>query len=175
MRFSFIFLLFLNHFHVKMCVFVDFILVLLMFRETWISAFWTVIGPIDFDDFQVCDFPLLSCCFWMIFMFSGALTRCFFDSRWAFKVKVGSHESTSWRHDFGRSPRTKIMKFHDCNFPLFSLLILIVLVFWVVQNVCFCWFYISFTDVSCNLNFGILDGHRTYWFLWFSIGNTRLP
>ena len=135
-----------------------------MFRETWISAFWTVIGPIDFDDFQVCDFPLLSCCFWMIFMFSGALTKCFFDSRWAFKVKVGSHESTSWRHDFGRSPKTKIMKFHDCNFLLFSLLILIVLVGWRVQNVCFCWFYISFTDVSCNLNFGILDGHRTTFF-----------
>ena len=136
-----------------------------MFRATWISTFWTVIGPIDFHDLQVYDFPLFSCGFWMIFMFSGALTRCFFDSRWAFKVKVGSHES-SWRHDFGRSPRTNIMKFHDCNFLLFSLVILIVFVIWRIQNVCFCWFYIkfSFADVSCNLNFGILEAHRTTFF-----------
>ena len=161
-----------------MCVFVDFILVLLMFRATWISPFWRVIGPIDFDYFQVCDFRLilwffidfhvfrcsdevlfwsslgfqsksrqsqidvLEAWFWTlakdqnheiswlqfsfiflaninsfggIFMFSGALTRCFFDSRWAFKVKVGSHESTSWRHDFGCSPRTKDMKCLDFN------------------------------------------------------------
>ena len=87
-----------------------------MFRETWISAFWTAIGPIDFYDFQVCDFLLFSCCFWMIFMFPGALVRCFFYYRWGFIVKVGSHESTSWRHDFGSSPRTKIMKFHRFRF-----------------------------------------------------------
>ena len=74
------------------------------------------------------DFCLFSFGFSMILMFSGALTRCFFDSRWGFIVKVGSHESTSWRHDFGGLPRTKIMKFHDCNFLLLSLLILIVFV-----------------------------------------------
>ena len=54
---------------------------------------------------------------------------CNCDPRLAFKAKVDSHETTSWRHDLGGSPRAKIMKFHDVNFPLFSLLILILLVF----------------------------------------------
>ena len=49
----------------------------------------------------------------MIFMFSDALTRCVFDSCGAFKVKVGSHESTSWRHDFGGS-----IKYGDLYYDL---------------------------------------------------------
>ena len=62
---------------------------------------------------------------------SGALTNCFFDSRWGFKIKVGSHESTSWTHDFGGSMRIKIMKCHDVNFRAFSLLIL---TFWLSEG-----------------------------------------
>ena len=144
-----------------MHVFVDFILVLLMFGESWFSSFRGVFGPIDVDDFQVSHFPLFSLCFWRISMFSGGLKQWIFDSRGDFKGKVSNDESTSWRHDFGGSPRARIMKCHDFNFTLFSLLILIVLVFWRAPNACFCWFYIGFTDVWWKLNFVISGGLRT--------------
>ena len=94
-----------------------------MFGESLISAFWVAIGRIDLNDFHVSDFHVFSCGFCTILMFSDAPKGCFFDSGEGFKAKVGSHTSTSWRHDFGGSSRPKIMKFHDFDFPLFSLLI----------------------------------------------------
>ena len=60
------------------------------------------------------------------------------------------------------------MKCHDVNFPLFSLLILTMLMFWRVQKVRFCWFSIVFTDVWWNLKFVTSEGHWLYWFWWFS-------
>ena len=54
-----------------------------------------------------------------------------FDSRRAFTVKLNCHESTSWRHDFGGSIRTKIMKFNDFHFHVFSSLIL---TFWLSEG-----------------------------------------
>ena len=43
----------------------------------------------------------------------GGLKQCNFDSRWAFKGEVDGRDLRSRRHDFGGSPRAKMMKFHD--------------------------------------------------------------
>ena len=68
------------------------------------------------------------------FMFLGGLKQCHFDSRLAFKGIIDSRDLRSRRHDFGGSPRTKVMTFHAFNFPLFSLLIFIFFVFMRSQN-----------------------------------------
>ena len=62
-------------------------------------------------------FVLLS--FFMISVFWGGLNEWEFDSRWAFKCKVGSQDQARSRCHFGGSPRTKIMKFHEFNFHVF--------------------------------------------------------
>ncbi len=102
--------------------FVDFSLVLKMFRETWFGGFWRVSGPMDFHDCRVCDFALFYCGFWMGLVFRGGLKGWNVDPRWAFKGKVDTQDSTSWGHHFGGSARTKIMKFHAFDFASFSLL-----------------------------------------------------
>ena len=107
-----------------------FLLVFIAFGESWISRFWRVIGPIDFNDFQVSDFCLFYCPFLMISVFWGGLNEWEFDSHYGFISKVDSHDRRSWRHLFGGSPRTKIMKLHDFNFALFSLIILRIPWFW---------------------------------------------
>ena len=96
---------------VKITHFDDFSLVLLMFGETWISTFWSVFRPIDFSDFQVCDFVLFSFSFWLILVSWEGLKEPIFDSRRGFKAKVAVHDSVPWRPHFGRSATTEIMKF----------------------------------------------------------------
>ena len=57
-------------------------------------------------------------------------------------------EARFWMYDFGGSPRTKIMKGHD---RFWILLAQTMMVFWRGDNLCFCWFYIGFTQVLQKL------------------------
>ncbi len=104
--------------------FVDFSLVLLMFRETWFGNFWRVFGPMDSHDFRVCDFALFYFGFWMSLVFWGRLKGWNCDPRGGFKAKVNIEDATSWGLHFGGSARAKIMKCHGFKNALFSMLIL---------------------------------------------------
>ncbi len=110
--------------------FVDFSVVLLMFRETWFGSFWRVLGPMGFHDFRVCDFAWFYCGFWMVVVFRGGLKGWNFDPRGGFKAKVDNQDSTSWGLHFGGSARAKIMKCHGFKNAWFSLRILKMWCFW---------------------------------------------
>ena len=101
--------------------FVDFSLVLLMFRETWFGSFWRVFGPMDVHDFRVCDFAVFYCGVWMSLVCWGGLKGWNVDPRRGFKAKVDNQDSTSWGSHFGGSARTKnheISWFEKCFCPL---------------------------------------------------------
>ncbi len=110
--------------------FVDFSLVLLMFRETWFGSVWRVFGPMDFHDFRVCHFALFYWVVLMVLVFWGGLKGWNCDPRGVFKAKVDNQDSTSWGLHFGGSARAKIMKLHGFKNAVFSLLILTSWCFW---------------------------------------------
>ena len=124
-----------------------------MFSETWNSSFWRVLAG------------------WLRAREILALAKA--RTRFLRNIGSGSSEEPSvemrglgqagWRSEGATKSYGKIL-----NFCHWSSKILILLMFWRVQKICFCWFSIVFTDVWWNLKFVILEGHWPYWFSWFS-------
>ena len=100
---------------VNISVFLNAILVLLMFCDTWICAFLRVIGPIDFNAFHVCEFWIfvVLCFVDCNECFNVVSNTAFLILAVVFEAKIESHDFASWWHDFGGSPRTKIMRSPD--------------------------------------------------------------
>ncbi len=80
---------------VKMKHFVDFSLVLLMFRETRFSTFSHDIRLVILDDFRVCEKHMFYWHFWKISVLWGAPERWNLESGGGFKGKVGIQDLSS--------------------------------------------------------------------------------